>query len=89
MPDENKAPWLRGLPDRWEADYWRLMATQKTWLPWWGGWQPWPLIWLGHDEYMRHTLVIGPVVFPLWRCRGKECREDYAALRGYVDEPLD
>jgi hypothetical protein len=81
---------MSGLPEyveglKWDADYQQLLAIDKSWFPWWSGWQVWPLIWLGNDEYFRRTLVVGPLVFPLWRCRCRECRELVAEIRARVD----
>lgn len=79
-----------GLPEhlealKWESDYQTLLAYDKTWWPWWYGWRLWPLVRLGDDEYLRRTLLLGPIVFPLWRCRCKDCHERYASIKAQVE----
>lgn len=69
----------------WEIAYWRLNSIEKTWLPWRIRRHWWPLAYLGDDEYRRRTLVIGPICFPLWRCRCKYCKFDIAELGRIVD----
>ena len=69
----------------WSAEMWELCAIKKSWLPWWTGWQRWPLVWLGGDEFNRRTLVVGPVVFPLWRCRCVDCTERLDNLERRVE----
>lgn len=68
----------------WSLDYRDLLAIQKTWFPWWIGWRMWPIVALGDDEWMRRTVVVGPLCFPLWRCRCKDCRARYADLVRHV-----
>ena len=68
----------------WSIDYHELSAIQKNWFPWWIGWR-WPLVGIGNDEYFRRTLIVGPICFPLWRCRCEECQQIVNCQRARVD----
>ena len=73
--------------DTWTKDYHHLNSIQKNWMPWWLTGSPSARfkVWVGGDEFLRLTLVVGPVVFPLWRCRCPDCAAELTKLRRRVE----
>jgi hypothetical protein len=77
-------------PMSWEEAYWELTAITRTrvWRYRRGNLSTW-LPWLGDDEYLRRTLVLGTpltghIVIALWHCCCQECDSHIQALRARI-----
>ena len=69
----------------------RLILKQRDRRPWfwkpqwhWFGWGTLAPIGIGHDEYARHTLILGwtvtgRMIIPLWDCGDDTCRAEAMA----------
>ena len=68
--------------DAWEMAYWEWLAKYGQKRFWWFGWN-WK-IFLGSDEMSRRTLVLGPLVIALWRCRCEMCVEEKERLEAIL-----
>ena len=72
--------------NEWEAAYWQWTARFGRKRIWRSGWDRWALA-IGNDEFGRHTLVVGPFVVALWRCRCEICRADERVLLDIIEAP--
>jgi hypothetical protein len=81
-----------GLPEhleslKWELAYWEWCAKYgRRSRIWRSGFDRWAFrVYLGGDEFGRHTLVIGPWVIALWSCRCADCKAEERALQQIID----
>lgn len=63
----------------WGEAYWQNLAQNKPPRFWWYGWPRWAKpIFIGGDERLRKTIVIGPLVIALWYCHCEHCNDERA-----------